>query len=139
MGKICIQSFPQREQMEISPIKQLPILCNVHLCSVMFYSTITHLPSGHTTLVWSVDANVPLFGMKFTMLFTVCLFLFLVLLPFNIVLLFTRILSTFKFINHFKPLLDAFQGPYKDKFYNWTGIQLLLRAVFFGVASSSRM
>ena len=41
-------------------------LCNVHLCSVMFfYSTITHLPSGHTTLVWSVDANVPLFGMKF--------------------------------------------------------------------------
>ena len=113
------------------------ILCTV--CNVMFfYTTITHLPSGHTTLVWSVDANVPLFGVKFTILFTVCLLLFLILLPFNVILLFTRTLSHLKFINHFKPLLDAFQGPYKDKFYYWTGLQLLLRAVFFGVSALDR-
>ena len=92
------------------------ILCIVS--SVMFfYSTITHLPSKHTTLVWSVDANVPLFGVRFTLLFIVCLILFLILVPFNVILLFTRTLSRFRFVNKFKPLLDAYQGPYKNKFY----------------------
>ena len=38
--------------------------------TVLFsYSTITHVPSGHQELVWSVDASVPLFGLKFTVLF----------------------------------------------------------------------
>ena len=48
------------------------------LSSVLFsYSTITHLPSKHTTVVWSVDTNVPLFGIKFTILqlFIACLIL----------------------------------------------------------------
>ena len=107
--------------------------------SVLFsYSTITHLPSKHTTLVWSVDANVPLFGVRFTILFIVCLILFLILVPFNVILLFTRTLSRFGFVNKFKPLLDAYQGPCKDKFYYWTGLQLLMRGGFFGISSLDR-
>jgi len=35
-------------------------------------------------------------------------------------------------------MLDAYQGPYKDKFYNWTGVQLLLRAVFYGISALDR-
>ena len=96
--------------------RALPVLATLFLLSytkilhtvssVLFsYSTITHLPSKHTTMVWSVDANVPLFGIKFTILFIVCLILFLVLVPFNIILLCTRTLSQFQFINKFKPLL----------------------------------
>ena len=124
----------------------LPVLATLFLLSytkilrtvssVLFsYSTITHLPSKHTTTVWSVDANVPLFGAKFTILFIVCLILFFVLVPFNIILLCTRTLSQFQFINKFKPLLDAYQGPYKHRFYYWTGLQLLIRAVFFGISA----
>ena len=105
---------------------------------LFFYSTIIHLPSKFTTLVWSVDANIPLFGVRFTILFIVCLILFLILVPFNVILLLTRTLSRFRFISKFKPLLDAYQGPYKDKYYYWTGLQLLMRAVFFGVASLDR-
>ena len=105
---------------------------------LFFYTSITYLPSKHTTLVWSVDANVPLFGVKFTILFIVCLILFLILLSFNIILLFTRRLSWLTVINKFKPLLDAYQGPYKDKYYYWTGLQLLLRAIFFGLSSLDR-
>ena len=107
---------------------------------LFFYSTITHLPSKSTTLVWSVDVNVPLFGVRFTILFIVCFILFLILVPFNVILLFTRTLSLsrFRFINKFKPLLDAYQGPYKDKYYYWTGLQLLIRAVFFGISSLDR-
>jgi len=49
-----------------------------------------------------------------------------------------RALSRFIIINKFKPLLDAYQGPYKDKFYYWTGLQLMIRAVFFGISSLDR-
>jgi len=52
--------------------------------------------------------------------------------------LFTRTLSRFKFIIKFKPLLDAYQGPYKIKFYYWTGVQLVIRVVFYGISSLDR-
>ena len=129
--------------------RALPVLATLFLLSytkilrivssVLFsYSTITHLPSKHTTLVWSVDANVPLFGVRFTILFVVCLILFLILLPFNMVLVFTRTLSRFKFITKFKPLIDVYQGPYKLKYYYYTGVQLLLRVIFFALSSLER-
>ena len=126
--------------------RALPVLATLFLlsytkilrtvCNVLFlYSSVTHLPSKDTTWVWSVDANVPLFGVQFILLFVVCLILFLVLIPFNVILLFTRTLSRFNYINKFKPLLDAYQGPYKIKFYYWTGLQLVMRTVFFGLSS----
>ena len=129
--------------------RALPVLATLFLLSytkilhtvssVLFsYSTITSLPNKTTTLVWSVDTETKLFGSKFSFLFVVCLVLFLILLPFNVVLIFTRTLSQFKFINHFKPILDAYQAPYKDRFCYWTGIQLLLRAVFYGISALDR-
>ena len=109
------------------------------ISSVLFYySKIIHLPSERTTMVWSVDANVPLFGIKFAILFITCIVFFSILLPFNIILLFTKTLSRFKFITKFKPLLDAYQGPYKIKFYYWTGVQLVIRVVFYGISSLDR-
>ena len=99
---------------------------------LFFYSTITHIPSKHTTLVWSVDANVPLFGVRFTILFIVCLILLLILVSFNVILLFSRRLSKFIFLSKF---MNAYQRPYKDKFYYWTGLQLLVRVVFFGIST----
>ena len=103
---------------------------------LFFYSIITDLPSNKTTIVWSIDANVPLFGAKFTALFTACLILLLIIIiPFNVVLTFTRILSRHRMINYFKPLLDAYQGPYKNRYYFWPGLQLLIRAIFFGLSA----
>ena len=129
--------------------RALPVLATLFLLSytkilrtvssVLFsYSTITSLPNKTTTLVWSVDTEVKRFGLKFSLLFVVCFIIFLILLPFNIVLIFTRTLSRFKFINRFKPILDAYQGPYKDRFHYWTGVQLLLRAVFYGISALDR-
>ena len=118
----------------LSYTKTLLAVSNV----LFFYSTITHLPSNDTTIVWSVDANVPLFGIYFTVLFIICLLIFALLIPFNMLLIFTRILSRFRVVNYFKPILDAYQGPYKIKFYYWTGLQLLMRAVFFGLSGLER-
>jgi len=36
-------------------------------------------------------------------------------------------------INRFKPLLDAFQGSHKDKFYYWLAVQNVLRSIFFAL------
>jgi len=105
---------------------------------LFFYTSITRLPSNHITVVWSVDTSVPLFGVKFTILFAACLILFLILVPFNVVLILTKKLSYFKLVTYFKPLLDAHQGPYKMTFYYWPGLQLLLRAIFFGLSATDR-
>ena len=109
------------------------------LCQVLFFFlSITHLPSEHTTLVWSVSTNVAPFGVKFCLLYIVCLILFIILFIFNAVLLFPRTVSRWSFINYFKPLLDAYFGPYKLRYPFWTGLQLLLRLCFFGLSALSR-
>ena len=109
------------------------------VCQVLFfYSEIIHLPSKHTTLVWSLDVSVQLFGVKFLIAFLICLVIFIILLHFNVLLLFARQLLRFKYINSFKPLLDAYFGPYKDNCFYWTGLQLILRAVCFGLSAFHR-
>ena len=40
------------------------------VCQVLFYfSSVTHLPSEHSTLIWSVDTGVELFGAKVCFLY----------------------------------------------------------------------
>ena len=141
---IIIASRYSSKLLRLTYTRSLPVLATLFLLSytgvlrtvltVLFsYSTITHLPSGHKQIVWSIDASVPLFGLKFTILFITCLVLFLLLIPFNITLLFTRCLLQFKIVNRFKPLLDAFQGSYKDKYYYWLAVHITLRSILFGM------
>ena len=139
---IIIASRYSSRILRLTYTRSLPVLATLFLLSytgilrtvltVLFsYSTITHLPSGRQQIVWSIDASVPLFGLKFTILFLTCLVLFLLLIPFNVTLLFTRYTLRFKAINHFKPILDAFQGPYKDKYYYWVAVHIILRSILF--------
>jgi len=99
--------------------RALPVLATLFLLSytkilhtvfsVLFsYSTNTQLPSEQSTIVWSVDANVPLSRIRFIILFVTCLLIFFLL---SIILLLSRPLQRFHFINKFKPFLDAYQGP----------------------------
>ena len=122
--------------------KALPVLATLILfsytkivltvCNVLFrYSTVVHLPSNKTEMVWSLSTTTPLFGVKFLALFIACIILLLILLPFNVILLFTRKLSHFKLVTKLKPLLDTYFGTYKDKAYYWTGLLLLIRIIVF--------
>ena len=121
--------------------RALPVLSTLFLlsytkilltvCKVLFrYTRVTQYPSEDSKLVWLVDVSVPLFGIRFLIAFFICLIIFLILLLFNVLLLFTRKLLCIKVINRFKPLLDPYFGPYKDRYYYWTGLQLLMRALF---------
>ena len=141
---IIIVSRYSSKLFRLTYTRSLPVLATLFLLSytgvlrtvltVLFsYSTITHLPSGHKQIVWSIDASVPLFGLKFTILFITCLVLFLLLIPFNITLLFTRHLLRFRIVYRFKPLLDAFQGSYKDRYYYWVAVHLTMRSLLFAM------
>ena len=117
----------------MSYTKALLTVCQV----LFFFSSVTHLPSNRTTLVWSVDTGVVLFGVKFCILYSVCLIFFIILLIFNVILLFPRTASRWSFINTFKPLLDVYFSPYKPKYPYWTGLQLLIRSSFFALSALS--
>ena len=121
--------------------RSLPVLATLFLLSytgvlrviltVLFsYSTITHYPSGDKQIVWSIDASVPLFGLKFTILFITCIVLFLLLVFFCITLLSANFLLKFRIL---KPLLDTFQCSYKDKFNFWVALNLVFRSIFFSL------
>ena len=88
-----------------------------------------------TQLFWSVDTSVELFGGRFTIIFAISLIIFVIVVSFNILLLFTRSLLRFRFVNKFKPLLDPYLGPYKDKYFYWTGLQILLRSIFLSFSA----
>ena len=137
---LIVMSRYSRTVQRVTAKKALPLLATIFLlsytkilrnvCRVLFqYSTFTHLPTNHVNIVWLISTNTPLFGLKFIVLFIICMILFLILLPFNVILLFTRTLSCFKFITSFKPLLDVYFAPYKDKAFYWTGFLLLIRTV----------
>ena len=129
--------------------RALPVLATLFLLSytkilrtvsnvIFSYSVVNTLPHHSTKSLWSVDANIPVFGIKFTILFVACLVLFLLMIPYSLILTFVRFFSRFRLIARFKPLLDAYLGPYKDNCYYWTGLQLVMRAVFFAMSSLDR-
>ena len=98
--------------------------------SVLFsYSSISHLPNEYTTLVWSLDANIPLFGVKFTLLFILCLILFLLLTSFTVIMLCANALTKFRFLN---TILDVYQKPYR--LHYWFGLQVVMRIIFFYIS-----
>ena len=98
--------------------------------SVLFScSSISHLPREHSTLAWSLDANVPLFGTKFTPLFILCIILILLLMFFAFIMLCGNVFMKFKF---FSSILNAYQKPYR--FRCWIGLQLVTIIIFFYIS-----
>ena len=93
---IIIASRYSSRILRLTYSRSLPVLATLFLLSytgvlrivltVLFsYSTINRHPSGDKQIVWSIDASVSLFGLKFIILFITCLVLFLILIPFKII------------------------------------------------------
>ena len=91
---------------------------------------------GSSLAVWLYDGNIPFLQGKHIALFLMALAVTLLfILPFTLLLLFAPCIQA---SNHFlvqwvkmklNPLLDAYQGPYKDKFRFWTGLMLVVRII----------
>ena len=105
--------------------KLLLIITKV-LCS---YTTVYHLTDNTKRTIWMWDTGVPLFGIKFSILFTASLLLVLViLLPLDLFLLFTKLPLRIRFLaKYLKPYLDVFQAPFKDRCHYFPGLELVIR------------
>ena len=77
---------------------------------------------------------------KHVALFTMALLtVLLYIVPLTLLTLFAPFLQSqthhpvMRWVIRIKPLLDAYQGPYKDRYHYWTGVTLLVHLVLFVV------
>ena len=102
--------------------------------------SMSRLPCNNSILtVWSVDGNIEYGSGKHLILVVFsCGVLVLVLgLAYPVLLLCAPLLERYSHkciplhkcnpVAKFKPLLDAYGGPYKDKYRFWTGVTLIVR------------
>ena len=89
-------------------------------------------------LLWRMDPNVPYLSPPHAVLFSIALLaVLLYILPLTLLTLLAPLLQArtnywiIRWVVRIKPLIDAYQGPYKDKYRNWTGVTLLLRIILF--------
>ena len=94
--------------------------------------------------VWLRDGNVEYFDPKHIVLFIAALlFIFLYIFPLILLVLLAPCLQArshhkaFRWVNRLKPFLDAYQGPYSDKFRFWTGLFLVIRLLLVIIDASN--
>ena len=118
------------------------------LRSVIATTLFTTLNVGIETIinVWLLDGNVVFLKGHHIALFLVGMLVVLVyILPFTALVTLSPFLqarSTHKllrWVSRLKPLVDAYQGPYKDKFRYWTGLGLVVRLVLFAVFAGNAL
>ena len=100
--------------------------------------TYLQLENEPSIAVWQKAGNVKYFSSKHLLLFIAAsVFLLLFILPLTLLVLLAPCLQArshhkaFKWVNRLKPFLDAYQGPYSDKFRYWTGLMLMIRVPLF--------
>ena len=105
-----------------------------------FASTSLTDANGTTTLLWLLDGDYVFLQWPHSLLFTAALVTLLGhIVPFTALLLMSPTLQRcshhkpLRWVNRLKPLLDAYQGPYKNKRRYWTGILLVVRLVILTV------
>ena len=98
-----------------------------------------YFTDGSSLAIWLYDGNVPFLQGKHIALFTMAVAVTLLfILPFTLLVLLAPCIQAWS--NHrplqwihirFKPLLDAYQAPFKDKFRYWAGLMLVVRNILF--------
>ena len=94
--------------------------------------------SANTSVVWYMDGNVPYLSPKHAVLMAAAVLFLLLAVPYTLALLFDAVIEKYLtrircFHNQwikFKPIVDAYNGPYKDNCRFWTGLLLLVRMAF---------
>ena len=112
------------------------------LITAFSFTTLTGSQDYHS-VVWLADGNIEYFEPKHSLLFLVSLLMLLLLgVPYTVTLTAAPWIqrSRFRWVsslyNRFKPLFDAYMGPYKDRYRYWTGMLLLARVVLIVLFSS---
>ena len=90
-------------------------------------------PPGQTKHVWYYDGSIHyLHDWKHLLLFFMVLVVICVfILPYGVLLTGIRFFNRFRIINKFKPLIDAYCAPYKDRYRFWFGARLWVLVVTY--------
>ena len=112
---------------------------------ITFSFTSLQTSDGSSVKIWLYDGNVSfLHGRHIALFLFALLALLLLVLPYTALLLLSPYLQAWashnrlRWVTRIKPFLDAYHGPYRDKFRNWTGVMLLIQiAQFFAFALNS--
>ena len=151
---ICIVLILLSRRFNILGNNGVPVLATLFLLSytkvlnttinaLMFTFTYEINKDGvNRTVDWARDANVGFFETKHVLLLlTALLVLIFACLPYTLALLFSRHLHRIRnsrvsrWILKFKPILDAYYGPFKNKKEYWVGVLLSVRAILLIVSS----
>lgn len=103
-----------------------------------FSFTYVSYPDGTRKALWLFDGNVECLIGKHVILFVAALvFLLFLVIPYTLILLLVQWLhprsnyQLLSWVTKFKPLLDAYTGPYIDSYFFRTGFLLVIRIIFF--------
>ncbi len=123
----------------------VPVLATLFLLSytkilraviVTFSFTLIYREDGTSYAVWLYNGNLQFLHGKHLFLFACSIvFTLLFILPLMLLTLFAPCLQRARYWRiqilamKLKPLLDAYQGPYKDRYRFWTGVMLLLQTL----------
>ena len=100
--------------------------------------SMSQLPCNDSILtVWSVDGNIEYGSVKHLILVVFSCGVLVIGLAYPVLVLCAPLLERYSHkciplhkwnpVAKFKPLLDAYGGPYKDKYRFWTGVTLMVR------------
>ena len=92
-------------------------------------------PGNYTSrLVWYYDGNDYGSNTHVILLALAVTFTVLFLLPYALLVTFSSLLLRFRVVSiKFKPFIDAYSGPFKDKWRFWFGLRLWITILLFGV------
>ena len=97
-------------------------------------STITVIkgPGNYTSrLVWYYDGHDYGSSTHVILLALAVAFTVLFLFPYALLVTFSSFLLRFRIVNKFKPFIDAYGGPFKDKWRFWFGLRLWITILLF--------
>ena len=83
--------------------------------------------------VWYYSGEAYGQGVHGFYLFLATAFVVLFLIPYTILVTFSYCFMRFKLVNKFKPFIDAYGGPFKDKWRFWFGLRLWITITLFVV------
>ena len=91
-------------------------------------------PGNYTSrLVWYYDGHNYGSSTHAILLLLAVAFTVLFLLPYALLVTFSSLLLRFRIVNKFKAFIDAYGGPFKDKWRFWFGIRLWITILLFSL------
>ena len=146
VGSIILLSRYSTVAARLSGSNSVPVLATLFLLSyakvlatIIAAFSFTSLEAEKINpLVWLHDGNLRfLQGKHIALVVVSTLFTLFYIIPLTLLLLFAPVLQKANYhrivrlVQRLKPLLDAFQGPYKNRFHWWPGLMLMIRIILF--------